>query len=188
MSKISGKKFGEPFKMRVVSGMLLDGSIQVSWATGEKASSQMDWGISPDDLLTTPEYNSEPQDMVRYHRLWFPTTYLDTRHYFRVRSRTISDRVGESPIYMVIVPPGVTMQVGGKLTAEIELEIIPLSDVEFISQSLPTTLPTTNTEPISSDSPATIEPVIDATKTLDHESSQSSSGNNLKTSFSITIT
>lgn len=103
MSKITGKQFSEPFGMRIVSGMLVNGSVLVSWATGKKASSQLDWGFDPSVPNRTPEYNAQPKDMKRYHQIFFPTTYLDTWHYFRVRSRTVSGKLGVSPIYKVYV-------------------------------------------------------------------------------------
>jgi len=109
--------------MRVVSGMLVDGSIQVSWATGRKASSQMDWGLDPDNLATTPEYHREPAEMVRYHTLYFPITYLDARHYFRVRSKTAGGQVGQSRIYSVITPDDVqrtTQSLAGQVTLELQ--------------------------------------------------------------------
>ncbi|MDZ7692033.1 MAG: hypothetical protein U5K69_13035 [Balneolaceae bacterium] len=123
MSEITGKQFSEPFKMRVVSGMLVDGSIQVSWATGRKASSQMDWGLDPENLATTPEYHREPAEMVRYHTLYFPITYLDARHYFRVRSKTAGGQVGQSRIYSVITPDDVgrtTQPPAGQLLLELQ--------------------------------------------------------------------
>ena len=109
--------------MRVVSGMLVDGSIQVSWATGRKASSQMDWGLDPDNLSRTPEYHREPAEMVRYHTLYFPITYLDARHYFRVRSKTAGGQVGQSRIYSVITPDDVqrtTQSLAGQVTLDLQ--------------------------------------------------------------------
>ena len=129
MSEITGKQFSEPFKLRVVSGMLVDGSIQISWATGEKASSQMDWGLDPKLLSTTPEYHREPSEMVRYHTLYFPTTYLDARHYFRVRSKTISGKIGLSPIYSVITPDDV-QTVNKSPFAEVQLVVTPIQATE----------------------------------------------------------
>jgi len=125
MSEITGKEFSEGFKMRVVSGMLVDGSIQVSWATGKKASSQMDWGLDPENLATTPEYHREPGEMVRYHTLYFPITYLDARHYFRVRSKTAGRQVGQSRIYSVITPDDV-QQATQSPTGQVILELQPI--------------------------------------------------------------
>lgn len=129
MSEITGKEFSEGFKMRVVSGMLVDGSIQVSWATGKKASSQMDWGLDPENLATTPEYHREPAEMVRYHTLYFPITYLDARHYFRVRSKTAGGRIGQSRIYSVITPDDV-QQITQSPTTQVILELRPVDDHE----------------------------------------------------------
>lgn len=103
MSKITGKQFSETFGLRIVSGMLVSGSVLVSWATGIKASSQMDWGFDSLVPFTTPEYNDEPNEMVRYHQIWFPITYLDTDHFFRVRSRTAAGEVAVSAVYSVFV-------------------------------------------------------------------------------------
>lgn len=103
MSEITGTQFGEGFKMRVVSGMLVGGSLKVSWATGERASSKLWWGTGSQQLRQTPIYNSQPKAMVRYHELYFPETYLDTLHYFRVESVSRSGKRGISPIYSVYV-------------------------------------------------------------------------------------
>ena len=161
MSEITGKEFSEGFKMRVVSGMLVDGSIQVSWATGKKASSQMDWGLDPENLATTPEYHREPAEMVRYHTLYFPITYLDARHYFRVRSKTAGEQVGQSRIYSVITPDDVqrtTQSPTGQVILELQpidghegyLACTPVTDIradhqpEAISQPLTSGLSTDN--------------------------------------------
>ena len=83
--------------------MLVNGSVLVSWATGAKASSQMDWGFDSSVPHTTLEFNEKPSEMVRYHQIWFPITYLDTDHFFRVRSRTAAGKVAVSAVYSVFV-------------------------------------------------------------------------------------
>ena len=149
MSKITGRKFGELFKLRVVSGMLVDGSIQVTWATGEAASSQMDWGLTPDNLSSTPEYNFEPEDMVRYHRLWFPVTYLDARHYFRARSRNKEGKITQSRLYYVITPDGVKTQTN-PFSSEIELQMLDAATDELVGQINAITTAIHRHDPISS--------------------------------------
>ena len=129
MSEITGKEFSEGFKMRVVSGMLVDGSIQVSWATGKKASSQMDWGLDPENMATTPEYHREPSEMLRYHTLYFPITYLDARHYFRVRSKTAGGQVGQSRIYSVLTPDDV-QRTTHTPTGQVILDLQPIEGEE----------------------------------------------------------
>ena len=138
MSEITGKEFSEGFKMRVVSGMLVDGSIQVSWATGQKASSQMDWGLDPESLATTPEYHREPAEMVRYHTLYFPITYLDARHYFRVRSKTAGGQVAQSRIYSVITPDDVQRTTHSP-TSQVILELQPIDGHEGYLACTPVT-------------------------------------------------
>ena len=114
MSKITGTDHGEAFALRVVSGMVVDGSLIVSWATGDYASSQIDWGYdstvpnqSDKPLLQPGErgynLNKEAPRLVRYHRVAFPQTYVDTEHFFRAIS---VNRKGEkviSRVYSVFV-------------------------------------------------------------------------------------
>lgn len=134
MSQITGKQFREEFKMRVVSGMLVAGSLQVTWATGQKASSQMDWGFDSSVPFATPEYHSAPQEMIRYHRLYFPQTYLDTLHFFRVRSRTSTGKIGLSPIYQVYVTEKLAKS--SLLISEVALDVRPVPLAEHLTPSI----------------------------------------------------
>ena len=161
MSEITGKEFSEGFKMRVVSGMLVDGSIQVSWATGKKASSQMNWGLDPDNLATTPEYHREPAEMVRYHTLYFPITYLDARHYFRVRSKTAGGQVGQSRIYSVITPDDVQRTTQSP-TGQVILELLPIDDEEGNLLCTPATVIRADHQPEASSKPITSGLTTDA--------------------------
>lgn len=154
MSRITGQEFDEAFKMRVVSGMLVDGSIQVTWATGEKASSQMDWGLNPEHLATTPEYHRSPAEMVRYHTLYFPITYLDARHYFRVRSKTAAGKLGQSPVYSVITPDDVQRSNEGPFGL-VDLELAPITGaarpapLSIITTPQPRGEPDASTQPLA---------------------------------------
>ncbi|MDR8390004.1 hypothetical protein NC796_02560 [Aliifodinibius sp. S!AR15-10] len=155
MSEITGKQFREAFKMRVVSGMLVGGSIQISWATGEKSSSQLDWGYDPSVPFTTPEYHREPPDMVRYHTLPFPKTLTDTEHFFRVRSRTASGRTGESPVYSVIVPEKLRTLLAGKMLAPFAwLNVTPAGEKQEGTSNYRAQLLSVSTEPEWVGSPA----------------------------------
>ena len=138
MSEITGKSFSEPFKMRVVSGMLVGGAIQVSWATGEKASSQMDWGFDASVPYQTPEYHHQPRTMVRYHTLPFPQTLMDTEHFFRVRSVTASGKTGVSPVYSVIVPKELRTFVDGALVTTGLALPIQLAKTHLVVSNYPT--------------------------------------------------
>jgi len=186
MSEITGKQFSEPFKMRIVSGMLVNGSIRISWATGEPASSQLDWGYDDSVPNRTPEYHTKPNEMLRYHQLFFPKTLVDTRHYFRVRSRAKNGKTGVSEVYMVFVPKEMQMQVGGKLAGEIELELIPVTAHQLDSANMPDTLLSGyRTEPISSGH-TTAEASHSAPAPIDQQKEDGIS--NLSTTFTITIT
>lgn len=181
MSEITGKQFSEPFKMRVVSGMLVDGSIQVTWATGKKASSQMDWGFDGSVPFQTPEYHSGPNEMVRYHQLYFPTTYLDTNHFFRVRSRTAADKIAVSPVYSVYVTEKLIKS--SQLISNVELDVRLVAIPEILSQPIagPATGSRMDAEPESTaevllESQATIQAIADGAFA------------NQKTTFETTIT
>jgi len=114
MSKITGTDHGEAFALRVVSGMVIDGSLIITWATGDYASSQIDWGYDSTVPNQTDKPLLQPGDRgynpakikpkrVRYHRLAFPKTYVDTEHFFRAIS---VNRKGEkviSRVYSVFV-------------------------------------------------------------------------------------
>ncbi|MAO65670.1 MAG: hypothetical protein CL666_11790 [Balneola sp.] len=160
MSKISGQEFGlnEAFKMRVVSGMLVDGSILISWATGEPASSQIDWGWDDSVPFQTLEVHTEPEEMVRYHQLYLPQTLVDQRHYFRVRSRTEHGKTGISDIYMVVVPPDLDIKNRGRMATEIELELVLVKTTSIDCTNFPgTSLSGYRTEPIASGQPSLID-------------------------------
>ena len=114
MSKITGTDHGEAFALRVVSGMVIDGSLIVTWATGDYASSQIDWGYDSavpnqtDKPLLQPDergYNPKKENprLVRYHRVAFPQTYVDTEHFFRAISVNRAGRKVISRIYSVFV-------------------------------------------------------------------------------------
>ncbi|MDR8389865.1 hypothetical protein NC796_01865 [Aliifodinibius sp. S!AR15-10] len=75
---------------------------------------------------STPEFHGSPAEMIRYHQVYLPTTYLDTEHFFRVRSRTASGKVGKSPVYSVIVPS--KLRAGSDLaTTRFKLDIKPIT-------------------------------------------------------------
>jgi hypothetical protein len=114
MSKITGTDHGEAFALRVVSGMVVDGSLIVTWATGDFASSQIDWGYDSsvpnhtDKPLLQPGergYNPKKENpkLVRYHRVAFPQTYVDTEHFFRAISVNRKGEKVTSRVYSVFV-------------------------------------------------------------------------------------
>ena len=183
MSEITGKEFSEGFKMRVVSGMLVDGSIQVSWATGKKASSQMDWGLDPENLATTPEYHREPAEMVRYHMLYFPITYLDARHYFRVRSKTAGGQIGQSRIYSVITPDDV-QKVNETPFGIFHLDITPIDATEFEFRPAAFTTPAANYEPTSHTGPISTTLQTDSAITEEQRPETGNSHTNIITTIS----
>ncbi|WP_103663937.1 hypothetical protein [Gracilimonas amylolytica] len=192
MSKISGQEFGlnEAFKMRVVSGMLVDGSILISWATGEPASSQIDWGWDDSVPFQTPEVHAEPEEMVRYHQLYLPQTLVDQRHYFRVRSRTEHGKIGISDIYMVVVPPDLDIKNRGRMATEIELELVLVKTTSIDCTNFPvTSLSGYRTEPIASDQPAAFDHEYSQPEPLDQvKEVNANNSSSLTTNISYTIT
>jgi hypothetical protein len=178
MSKITGRIFGEGFALRVVSGMLHNGNLIISWATGERAIGQLDYGYDSSVPYRTPVEYLEPGEpgynpdqpmplYERYHYRAFPTTYVDTEHYFRVRARNIAGRTLISPIYSVYVPEKMVIQSSvGSLHVAIR-SIDPT--IEGIATNAPSTLiDSLSIDPDASDSisiegKALIQPVNDGT-------------------------
>jgi len=185
MSEITGKQFSEPFKMRVVSGMLVNGSIQITWATGEKSSSQIDWGYDPNVSNTTSEYHNEPKTMVRYHTLQFPRTLMDTEHFFRVRSRTVSGKVGQSPIYSVIVPKELRTTSAGRITTPFQPLVLQLAQAKTFQSNYPQTQPVAfNSQPEAVGS-SSVSFNIGPNRHLDK--SRSTGAQNLSTTITIQL-
>lgn len=186
MSKISGKKFGEGFRMRVVSGMLVNGAIKISWATGEKAASQFDWGFTKDVENTTDWHYENPADMKRYHTFWFPKVLIDADHFFRVRSKTLTGKTGVSDVFKVIVPN--SLQLGSELpqNTEIKLTIINVTVADQV-----TLTPFVKNSWRFDDTPegfGTYGFSIQASPSSDFDSAQSTSASNFSTNHTITIT
>jgi hypothetical protein len=117
MSRIS---FGEisgstqPFGIYVPSGMLSQRGLTVSWASGKKATSQIDWGFDINVPDTTPVQLLQPGDdgyvegkqapkLSHYHLVSFPETQLNQWHYFRCRS-TRNGQTRESQILRAHFP------------------------------------------------------------------------------------
>ena len=135
MSKITGTDHSERFALRVVSGMVVDGSLIVSWATGDPATSRMDWGFdsgvenqTPPVLLGPADRGYNPQKdtpkLVRYHRLAFPQTYVDTEHFFRVFSTNRRGDTETSRVYSVFVTDRAWL---ASEVGDVSVEIKPVS-------------------------------------------------------------
>jgi hypothetical protein len=71
-----------PFGIYIPSGMMQNGSLIVSWATGVKATSQIDWGFTEDMPHSTPVENGDK----RWHKVAYPLVKIGQRHFFLVRS------------------------------------------------------------------------------------------------------
>ena len=134
MSKITGTDYGEAFALRVVSGMVIDGSLIITWATGDYASSQIDWGydstvpnqtepplVQPNDRGYNP--NKIIPKLVRYHRVAFPKTYVDTEHFFRAISVNRAGKKVISRVYSVFVTDRMFSL---SHSAETRVEVIPM--------------------------------------------------------------
>jgi hypothetical protein len=178
MSKISGQLFGEGFALHVVSGMLHGGNLIISWATGERAMGQLDYGYdssvpyrTPVEYLElgAPGYNpDQPTPLYeRYHYRAFPTTYVDTEHFFRVRAQNMAGKILISPIYSVYVAEKMLIQSTiGSLHVAIR-SVDPA--IEGVAATVPSTIiDSLSIEPQASDSfsiegKAMIQGVLEAT-------------------------
>lgn len=155
MSKISGKQFSEPFHLHVVSGMVVDGSLYVSWATGDHATSQIDWGFdssvphqTPVRLLGPGDRGYHPDNEIpmfaRYHRIAFPQTYVDTEHFFRAVSVNRSGEKKVSRVYSVYVTDRVVLESELRFVS-VDIHPIEVSTLNAATLSFIETNPTKGT-------------------------------------------
>lgn len=120
MSKISGK-YQASFGLHIVSGMLRGGDLIVSYASGIPAWGQLDYGYDSSVPYRSPKVLVQPGEpgyregketpkLMRFHEYAFPTTYVDTEHFFRARVTNPAGRTLISPIYSVYVPEKMVLQ------------------------------------------------------------------------------
>lgn len=126
----------EPFDLRVVSAMLQSGSLVVSWATGQPATTQIDWGTNPDAGNTTPVKTIDPSNpgfdpdgdnfaFEEFHRVAFPQTFVDTEHFFRVRSTDVKGVTLQSDVFSVFVASKFILQ--SEAGGAVLLDAVPIS-------------------------------------------------------------
>jgi len=85
------------FGLYGVAGMSIGGSLNVFWSTGIDATSTLEWGIDDSNPNT---FTAVTESGIRkYHQIKFPTTFVDTYHYFRVRSTNLA--TGEEKVSVV---------------------------------------------------------------------------------------
>jgi len=159
MSKITGTDHGEAFALRVVSGMVIDGSLIVTWATGDFASSQIDWGFDSSVPNRTPIIMLQPGDrgfnpanpmpkLVRYHRIQFPITYVDTEHFFRIISTNKAERTEISRVYSVYITAKVWHE-SEVASVHINVRPVEVSDITVTDNSSFESRPSANPTALS---------------------------------------
>ena len=196
MSKITGTDHGEAFALRVVSGMVIDGSLIVTWATGDYASSQIDWGYDSavpnqtDKPLLQPDergYNPKKENprLVRYHRVAFPQTYVDTEHFFRAISVNRAGRKVISRVYSVFVTAKMfnqsfagTVRIGNvqpvSVTGQPRIQPVGISSTPLADSEPKGRVDTISLDPVDSPMPAP------GSSSVDGKSS-------METSFTLTL-
>lgn len=120
MSKISGK-YQASFGLHIVSGMLRGGDLIISYASGIPAWGQLDYGYDSSIPYRSPKLLIQPGEpgyregketpvLLRFHEYAFPTTYVDTEHFFRARVTNPAGRTLISAIYSIYVPDKFVIQ------------------------------------------------------------------------------
>lgn len=112
---------GLGYALYIVSGMVKEGTLIVSWSTGEPASQQIDYGIEDKSVPNQTPVKIDDQGNTVYsimHEVAFPITFVDTVHYFRVRSKNRRGQELVSPIYSVYVTPNLSLT-GAQLGAQV---------------------------------------------------------------------
>lgn len=104
-----------PFALNIVSGVVKNGTLTVSWNSGVEAAEQIDYGIGDDSVPNTTDWTRlkpgergfiEGENKRKFlinHEIPFPETFVDTYHYFRVRSESRRKETLESEVYRVYV-------------------------------------------------------------------------------------
>lgn len=148
MSKISGK-YRASFGLHIVSGMLRGGNLIISYASGIPAWGQLDYGYdnsvpyrSPKVLVKPgePGYREgkETPKLMRFHEYAFPTTYVDTEHFFRARVTNPAGRTLISSIYSVYVPEKMVIQ---SRVGAVRADVHPVSPASYDSSAaIPSTI------------------------------------------------
>jgi hypothetical protein len=128
-----------PFALNIVSGVVKQGSLIVSWNSGVEATEQIDYGVGDDSVPnTTPVKLLEPgdrgyvegKDIKLYrtnHIVPFPETFVDTTHFFRVRSTSRRNETLESEVFRVYVTEKVVRR---SYMATIQVRVEPVSMTE----------------------------------------------------------
>jgi hypothetical protein len=125
-----------PFALNIVSGVVKQGSLIVSWNSGVEATEQIDYGVGDDSVPnTTPVKLLEPgdrgyvegKDIKLYrtnHIVPFPEPFVDTTHFFRVRSTSRRNETLESEVYRVYVTEKVIRR---SYVADVQVRVEPVS-------------------------------------------------------------
>lgn len=110
------------FVLESVSGMLKEGAMTVTWATGIVTEAKIYYGYFDDDNLTEVEITQ----LKKYHEFKFPETYVDTYHYFRIEATNpITGETKTSETYRVFVSSDLILRsfVGNILVSSEEFQL-----------------------------------------------------------------
>lgn len=184
MSRITGPKQGdeEEFGIRIPSGIFIGGSIQITWASGEIATSQIDWGLTPEVDRTTNETHTGT-NMVKYHTVQYPNVYIGAHHYFRVRSRNAEGEIRQSGIMSVLIPERFALVASGLNTEPQKLEVKQVEMSEYENKDFLKT-DSHESEKESLLAETGLEPSMKTTQTSTHDSDGDTA---IGTNYNITV-
>lgn len=148
------------FGLYIVSGVVKDGTLTVSWNSGIDAAEQIDYGVGDDSVPNTTDWTRLKEGEKGYvpgenrrkfqknHSIPFPETFVDTYHYFRVRSENQRGETLESEIYQVYVTEKTKQR---SYMAEVQVTVMPISVSEETKKTMHNmeTNPKGKTEPDS---------------------------------------
>lgn len=140
------------FGLYGVAGMLIEGSLTVFWATGRSASTTLEYGI--DDSNPSNFTSITISGNRKYHEVSFPVTFIDTNHFFRVRSiDAITGKEKVSIVYRIYVPKTLALSTELWSTLVTYLSIEPLKTIVKTKSDIKTNILMTQLSPnISSSS------------------------------------
>ena len=106
-----GRVIADPpeFVLEGVAGMTIGGSLTVFWSTGLASQGVLEYNTGDSNPDNFTSLNDD--EITKYHVTQFPTTFVDTYHYFRVRAT--NPATGQelvSPVYRVYVTSDITLE------------------------------------------------------------------------------
>lgn len=172
----------DDFDLYGVAGMVIGGTLTVFWSTGIEATSKIEYSVDDSSL----DSSIELEGLRKYHSIPFPTTFVDSYHYFRVISTNpATGETKTSDTYRVYVTDTVILQ-SNNISTAINLDVINIDKEEgFIQELNAKTIPRLKFEDI------TIKNILTqgnlGKETVDKNLSTNNQKTTMNTNYTLTV-